>query len=137
MPHAAHPSRTSPSERRPGPVSQESKSAPEKDTTEASAPDIAALRALADETRLAIVTALGREGELCACKLLERLDVSQSTLSHHMKVLVSASLVAQRREGRWMRYRLEPGRLALLSRAVAKLGGTKGTGDKQEPGRHA
>lgn len=86
------------------------------------APDIAALRALADETRLAIVSVLAREGELCACSLLEYLSIGQSTLSHHMKVLVQAHLVEQRKEGRWSHYRLDTARFADLGRSIAALG---------------
>lgn len=84
-------------------------------------PSVAVLRALADETRLEIVSALSREGELCACKLLEHLAVSQSTLSHHMKILVEAGLVFQRKEGRWSHYRLDPERFACLGRAISAL----------------
>lgn len=86
------------------------------------APDITALRALADETRLAIVGALSREGELCACKLLEHLDVRQSTLSHHMKVLVEAGLVSQRKAGRWAHYRLDADAFERLGRDIVSLG---------------
>lgn len=84
-------------------------------------PSVAVLRALADETRLEIVAALSREGELCACKLLDHLAVSQSTLSHHMKILVEAGLVSQRKEGRWSHYRLDPERFACLGRAISAL----------------
>lgn len=85
-------------------------------------PDVSALRALADETRLTVVRALAHEEELCACKLLDRLHVRQSTLSHHMKVLVDAGLVHQRRDGRWMHYRIDSDRLAALGESVTALG---------------
>ncbi|HJG41146.1 metalloregulator ArsR/SmtB family transcription factor [Bifidobacterium pullorum] len=85
-------------------------------------PDVSALRALADETRLTVVRALAHEEELCACKLLDRLHVSQSTLSHHMKVLVDAGLVHQRRDGRWMHYRIDADRLVALGESVTALG---------------
>lgn len=85
-------------------------------------PDVSALRALADETRLTVVRALAHEEELCACKLLDRLHVSQSTLSHHMKVLVDAGLVHRRRDGRWMHYRIDADRLVALGGSIADLG---------------
>nr|WP_275051041.1 metalloregulator ArsR/SmtB family transcription factor [Bifidobacterium pullorum] len=80
------------------------------------------MRALADETRLTVVRALAHEEELCACKLLDRLHVSQSTLSHHMKVLVDVGLVHQRRDGRWMHYRIDSDRLVALGESVTALG---------------
>ena len=60
-------------------------------------------KALADENRIRILHQL-REGELCACELLERLEISQPTLSHHMKILCDAQLVTARKEGKWMHY---------------------------------
>ena len=80
-----------------------------------------ALRALADENRLAIMGALADEGELCACKLLDRLEISQPTLSHHMKVLVDCGIVSARKDGRWMHYRLDRRRLAAVGAAITAL----------------
>jgi ArsR family transcriptional regulator len=62
-------------------------------------------KALGDANRLRIVQML-TEGERCACDLLEKLQVTQPTLSHHMKILVEANLVFVRREGKWMHYSL-------------------------------
>lgn len=62
-------------------------------------------KALGDENRVQILCMLS-SGEKCACKLLEELDVSQPTLSHHMKILCDAKLVSCRKEGRWMHYSL-------------------------------
>ncbi len=64
------------------------------------------LKALADETRLRIVDMLSC-GEMCACNLLESFDITQPTLSYHMKVLTVSGLVHGRREGSWMHYRLD------------------------------
>ena len=63
----------------------------------------ALFKALGDENRLKIVDML-RDGELCACKLLEALGIGQPTLSHHMKILCDSGLVAGRKEGKWMHY---------------------------------
>lgn len=60
-------------------------------------------KALGDENRLKIM-ALLKGGEKCACKLLEALDVTQPTLSHHMKILCDSGLVSGRKEGKWMQY---------------------------------
>lgn len=60
-------------------------------------------KALSDPNRLAIIDMIKYE-ERCACKLLEELNITQPTLSHHMKILCDASLVNSRREGRWMHY---------------------------------
>lgn len=60
-------------------------------------------KALGDENRIRILKIL-RSGEKCACHLLEELNISQSTLSHHMKILCDAGLVTGRKEGKWMHY---------------------------------
>ena len=60
-------------------------------------------KALSDENRIRILNML-RSGEKCACMLLEELNISQPTLSHHMKILCDTGLVAGRRDGKWMHY---------------------------------
>ena len=62
-------------------------------------------KALSDPKRIFIVDMLSC-GELCACKILEKFDMSQSTLSHHMKVLCDVGLVSGRNEGKWTYYTL-------------------------------
>ena len=62
-------------------------------------------KAISDETRLKIVDMLS-VGELCACKILENFDITQPTLSYHMKILCDCGLVNYRRDGAWMRYNL-------------------------------
>lgn len=67
-------------------------------------------KALCDPKRLAILEQL-RSGEKCACVLQEPLDLTQSGLSYHMKILCDSGLVASRQEGKWTHYRLsEDGR---------------------------
>jgi ArsR family transcriptional regulator len=63
--------------------------------------------ALSDETRLAVLAML-RDGERCVCELQDALDVAQSRLSFHLKVLKEAGLVTDRKEGRWSYYTLVP-----------------------------
>jgi len=62
-------------------------------------------KALSDPNRLMIVDMLSC-GELCACNLLSQLQITQPTLSHHMKILSECGLVSVRKEGRWMYYSL-------------------------------
>lgn len=62
-------------------------------------------RALGDSNRLGIVKMLA-DGEKCACKLLERFEITQPTLSHHMKILVACGLVCERKDGKWRHYSL-------------------------------
>ena len=67
--------------------------------------DVRKIKALADENRLAIMLAL-QHGEKCGCVLLEDLNITQPTLSHHMKILCDSNLVDVRKEGKWMHYSL-------------------------------
>lgn len=67
--------------------------------------DARKIKALADENRLAIMMSL-QQKEKCACYLLEELNISQSTLSHHMRLLCDSGLVDYRKEGKWMHYSL-------------------------------
>lgn len=60
-------------------------------------------KAFCDENRLRILEIL-QSGEKCACTLLEDLQISQSTLSHHMKILVEGGIVNSRKEGKWTHY---------------------------------
>ena len=60
-------------------------------------------KALCNETRLTVLSIL-RNGEKCACVLLERVSVSQPTLSHHMEILIDSGIVTARKEGKWMHY---------------------------------
>ena len=63
-------------------------------------------RALGDPKRAMIVDMLSC-GELCACMILEKFEMSQSTLSHHMKLLCECGLVKGRNEGKWTYYSLD------------------------------
>lgn len=63
-------------------------------------------KALCDPKRLAILEQL-RSGEKCACVLQEPMDLTQSGLSYHMKILCDSGLVVSRQEGKWTHYRLD------------------------------
>lgn len=63
----------------------------------------AIFKAFCDENRIKIIKLLST-GEKCACKLLEELNITQPTLSHHMKILCDSEIVVCRKEGKWMHY---------------------------------
>ena len=67
--------------------------------------DAKIFKALCDPNRLMIIEML-QGGEKCACKILEDLNIVQSTLSHHMKILCESGLVESTRVGKWMHYTL-------------------------------
>ncbi len=60
-------------------------------------------KALADETRLNIVEMLSC-GEMCACDILESFQITQPTLSYHMRILTDSGIVSSRKEGLWIKY---------------------------------
>ncbi len=64
-------------------------------------------KAFCDENRLMIIELL-QTGEKCACRLLEDLNIGQSTLSHHMKILCDSGVVSARKEGKWTYYSISP-----------------------------
>jgi len=63
---------------------------------------------LSDETRRRILVLILKHEELCVCELFQALDVPQPKMSRHLAVLREAEVLAQRREGTWVFYRLEP-----------------------------
>ena len=69
---------------------------------------LSVLTALAEPTRLAAMRILSDGQEHCVCELMARLDVTQSRMSRHMKVLAQAGLIRGRRDAQWVRYRLDP-----------------------------
>lgn len=80
-----------------------------------------AFKALGDENRLRIIKRICCNGDVCACKLLEDLDITQPTLSHHMKLLCDSGLVDARKEGRWMHYSLNKEHLGILKAAFDEI----------------
>ena len=77
-------------------------------------------KAFCDENRLQILELL-RGGEKCACRLLEEMNITQPTLSHHMKVLCQTGLVSCRREGRWCHYSIDPAEAGMLASFFGEL----------------
>lgn len=68
--------------------------------------NVKVFKALCDPNRLMILEML-QSGEKCACEILESLNIVQSTLSHHMKMLCESGLVSSYRDGKWMYYSID------------------------------
>ena len=86
-------------------------------------------KALCDEKRQRIMELL-QSGEKCACVLLEQLDMPQSTLSYHMKILCESGIVEGRDEGKWTYYHISQEgsqkAIALLTE-ITQTGATSGS----------
>jgi arsenate reductase len=78
-------------------------------------PDVLLLQAAADPTRLAILRQLSDSGEVCACDFTACCDVSQPTVSHHLKVLKEVGVLTSERRGTWVWYRISPARLPAVT----------------------
>ena len=77
-------------------------------------------KALCYPKRLAILEQL-RSGEKCSCVLQEPMDLTQSGLSYHMKILCDSGLVVSRQEGKWTHYRLSESGRARAVRLLLEL----------------
>jgi len=77
----------------------------------------AVFRAIGDENRLKIIDMLSN-GEICACEILLELEITQSTLSHHMKILCDSSLVIPRKAGKWTFYSMNKATVKKLKEFV-------------------
>jgi ArsR family transcriptional regulator len=89
--------------------------------TEAAAASLAQVfKALGDPVRIRLVSLIGAHqgGEVCVCDLTTAFDLTQPTISHHLKVLRSAGIIDSERRGTWVYYRLVP---AALDRVAAIL----------------
>ena len=77
-------------------------------------------KALGDENRVQIVKML-TDGELCACRILEAFNITQPTLSHHMKILTDCNLVNSRKEGKWTYYSINSETFLAFNDAVSQF----------------
>ena len=68
----------------------------------------AIFKALSDETRLAMLALLLRHEELCVCDFVEVLGITQSKASRHLRYLLNAGLLQDRRDALWVHYRIRP-----------------------------
>ena len=78
------------------------------------------LQAIGEETRLSVLRLLS-EGEHCVCDLQAELGAAQSLLSFHLKKLKDAGVITDRREGRWIYYRLIPESIAAMRAVLVEL----------------
>lgn len=79
-------------------------------------------KALADPTRVQLLSIVASHdgGEACVCDLTEPVGLSQPTVSHHLKILVDASLLTREQRGRWAYYSLIPGTLTQLATTLTE-----------------
>lgn len=77
-------------------------------------------KAFCDENRLQILDLL-RDGERCACRILEEMQITQPTLSHHMKILCDSGVVVGRKEGKWMHYSISENGLENVMKYLKEL----------------
>ena len=78
----------------------------------------AAFKVLSDPVRLRLLSLIASTEEACACDLVEPLDRSQPTISHHLSVLTEAGLLTREKRGKWAYYQVVPERLAGLREAL-------------------
>ncbi len=83
-------------------------------------------KAFCDENRIRILEML-QTGEKCGCKLLEELNVTQPTLSHHMKILCDSGIVEGRKEGKWTHYKISNDGRNNALKLLEKITSTKNT----------
>ncbi len=79
------------------------------------------LKAVADPTRLRLLSLIGscEAGEMCVCDLTEPLDLSQPTISHHLKVLTDAGILTREKRGTWAYYRIQQDAMRALRNAFS------------------
>jgi len=79
------------------------------------------LKAIADPIRLSIIKKLYSKDELCACDILDDYKITQPTLSFHMKKLTQCGLVVSRKDGTWVRYKVNSNFYNLLINDLSGL----------------
>ena len=84
---------------------------------------LATFKALADGTRLDVFRLIAAQSEpICACDVVDRFDVSQPTIAHHLKVLRQAGLITSTRRGIWAYYAVDPAGEVELAQVMTALG---------------
>lgn len=78
------------------------------------------IKALSDVNRMMIINNLS-SGELCACKLLEKFNITQPTLSHHMKILLECGLINSRKDGKWTHYSLNKEKVEQFQLFISRM----------------
>lgn len=82
-------------------------------------------KAFCDENRIKILQLL-QGGEKCACMLLEEMNITQPTLSHHMKILCDSGIVVGRREGKWTHYSISEEGVGYAAKCFGELTTVRG-----------
>ena len=79
-------------------------------------------KAIGNPARLEILSAIANHNnDVCACDFEELVDLSQPTVSHHIKILMKAGLVEKRKDGTWNYYRVRPDTIQLLRKKLLSL----------------
>ena len=81
-------------------------------------------KALGDPVRLRLLSLIGahRGGEACVCDLTTAFDLTQPTISHHLKILREAGIITSERRGTWVYYRLVPAALERMAGLLSMPG---------------
>jgi ArsR family transcriptional regulator len=88
----------------------------------------AMLKALADPTRMEILRVIAAQpAPVCACDIVDRFDLSQPTISHHLKILRNAGLLTGRRSGLWSFYSPDPDGLETIAQLSSLISGNERT----------
>ena len=82
--------------------------------------DAKIFKALSDEKRLYILNLL-QNGEKCACELIDDMNIRQSALSYHMKILCESGIVQSRQDGKWTHYSLSKGGSAYAIQRLSEI----------------
>lgn len=77
-------------------------------------------KAFCDENRVKILHSL-KSGEKCACRMLEEMNITQPTLSHHMKILCDSGIVNGRKDGKWTYYSISEAGIEAARQYLADL----------------
>lgn len=85
-------------------------------------------KALSDENRLKILELL-IQGETCGCTLIDKLPISQPTLSYHLKILTQSGIITAKREGNWIKHYVDYEKLDQLTHFILQLKVSKTTCD--------
>lgn len=88
-----------------------------------SSKDVKIFKAFCDEKRLTILSHL-KSGEKCACVLIDTMNIGQSALSYHMKILCESGIVTSRQDGKWTHYSLSKAGSEYASRRLLELTAT-------------
>lgn len=79
------------------------------------------LKAIADPSRLRLISMVAGQDEACVCDLTEPLGLGQPTVSHHLKILVDAGIFTRDKRGTWAYYKIVPGALDSIAKLIVTV----------------